>query len=213
MLYVVGDSNAKYTSRYLLANDVDAHSMCAIGRTSQEVLESVLRKRDLSDATAFFVFVGMNDALTGEGIAANIAQIVSVLRVRRPSARVPIFLATPFCVRDSSSSSTCDHRREAARLVTRELDLDAFGTTIVDAHVTRDVYVKRNFETFKPSSNRVDPLHLNASGYMAVATSVNKVLVTHTTDARRGHKPKRHYEAGPAPSPKVLWAEERRKKR
>ena len=80
MLYVVGDSNSVYTSQYLIARPMNNTALCKVGWTTEDVLRAIRRRDDLSDATAFFVFVGLNDRLTGEGIASNILQIVSALR-------------------------------------------------------------------------------------------------------------------------------------
>jgi lysophospholipase L1-like esterase len=196
MLYVVGDSNSVYTSEFLISPDIDT-SMCRIGWTTEEVLRAVKRKKSMEDASAFFVFVGLNDSLTGEGIAANILQIVAVLRAKRPSARVPIFLAPPFCVVAASPSTICTHRRDAARRILRELGEDVLGTHVVLAHVTKDMYVKKAAQITKPGSSKLDPLHLSRAGYMAVATVVNQELVLHSQYTRRPHKPKIIYEAGP----------------
>lgn len=209
MLYVVGDSNAVYTSPFLLSPSIDSGSMCRAGWKTEDVLQAVNRKESVADATAFFVFAGLNDDLTGEGIASNILQIVAALRARRSSERVPIFLAPPFCVADATASKVCMHRRKAGQILLRELGEDALGVRLVTVHVRRDLCVKKAAQTTKLGSSQIDPLHLNRIGYMTVANAVNHQLVLHSPDVRRPHKPKKIYEAEPAPPPWVAWAQAR----
>lgn len=183
MIYVVGDSNSVYTSPYLLSHHVDT-SMCKVGWTTEDVLKSVKRKNDLSDAKCFLVFVGLNDSSTGEMIASNVLQIVSVLRIRRSSVHVPIFLAVPFCVRETTPESVCFHRRDAAVRLERELKQDGMGSVVVRSHVTREGYVKKMFEATKRGSTLTDPLHLNPCGYKAVANLVNDAMRVNVSSKR-----------------------------
>lgn len=194
MLYVVGDSNSVYTSRYLIANPINNSALCKVGWTTEDVLRAIHRRDDLSDATAFFVFVGMNDRLTAEGIASNILQIVSALRAHRSSTRVNIFLAPPFCVDVATSKSLCQDRRDAAKIVARELRAESMGIILVTPHVTKEMYAKKSTQILKPGSSNKDPLHLNPSAYMNVANVVNEFTVLHASRSKRPHKPKRVYE-------------------
>lgn len=212
MLYVVGDSNSVYTSSYLIQRPMDNTSLCKVGWKTEDVLRAVQNKKDLSDATAFFVFVGMNDRLSGEGIASNILQIVSALRARRSSLDVKIFLAPPFCVDVSTPTSLCEDRKDAAQRLVRELGRDGMGSVLVTSHVTRNMQAKKTALTLKKGSNKVDPLHLNETAYMNVANVVNEVAVTYAWTGKRSSKPKKIYEAGPAPPPKVAWEMERQKR-
>lgn len=206
MLYVVGDSNAVYTSRYLLSHTIDNVSLCRVGWTTEDVLMAIGRRKDLSDATAFFVFVGMNDRLTGEGIASNVLQIVSALRARRSSTRVNIFLAPPFCVDVATPSTLCTDRRDAAMRVARELGADGLGSTLVTPHVTKHMFARKSAQILKAGSSQVDPLHLSPTAYMNIANIVNGHTVMHASQAKRPAKPKKMYEAEPAPPPRVAWA-------
>lgn len=214
MLYVVGDSNAVYTSGFLLsAPAVEARTLCRVGWTTADVLAAIRRAGDLSDASAFFVFVGLNDRLTGEALASNILQIVAALRARRASPRVRLFVAPPFCVDGATSQAVCADRRDAAARVVRELDGGAggLGSVLVAPHVTRGMFAKKALRAYKPASTRVDPLHLNATGYMRVADEVNRALRAAPHAPKRATKPRVRYEAGPAPSPRDAWAAARRR--
>ena len=206
MLYVVGDSNSVYTSQYLIARPMNNTSLCKVGWTTEDVLRAIRRRDDLSDATTFFVFVGSNDRLTGEGIASNILQIVSALRARRSSTRVNIFLAPPFCVDVATPKSLCQDRRDGAKIVARELGTDGMGSILVTPHITKEMYAKKSTQILKPGSSSVDPLHLNSAAYMNVANVVNEYTVVHASSRKRSHKPKRIYEGEPAPPPRVAWA-------
>ena len=194
MLYVVGDSNSVYTSQYFITSQVDARSLCRVGWTTEDVLSAVNKKKSLSDATAFFVFLGLNDRLTGESIASNILQIVSVLRARRSSTRVQIFLAPPFCVDAVVPKSLCDDRRKAAKILVRELSSDAMGTVLVTPHITKDMYAKKTAQAQKPGSSRIDPLHLNSTAYMHIANVVNEHAVHTPHTAKRVSKRKRVFD-------------------
>jgi lysophospholipase L1-like esterase len=191
MLYCVGDSNSVFTSRYF-SRPVDT-SLCKKGWTTDEVIAAV-RKRDLlPDATAFFVFVGLNDQYTGVHIADNVMQIVSMLRTRRKSAAVPIFLAPPFCVRSVTPKGVCDDRRKAAEIVWRELSNDGLGSVLVTTHVTRELFAKKEVQTQKQGSENVDPLHLNNTGYMQIAGVVNHLMNWTPSSRKRVSKPKVRY--------------------
>ena len=204
MLYVVGDSNSVYTSSYLIGEfNV---SLCKVGWTTEDVLRAILRKKDLSDASAFFVFVGMNDRLTGEGIASNVLQIVSALRARRSSTEVRVVLAPPFCVDVATPPTLCADRRDAARRIAREMGAGGMGCILVTPHVTKDMYAKKSVQVLKARSSSVDPLHLSATAYMSIANAVNEYTVAHATRSKRSSKPPKLYEGGPAPSPRVAWA-------
>ena len=193
MLYVVGDSNAVYTSGFLLA-PVDTR-LCRVGWTTSDVLRAVSRVDDLSDATAFFVFVGLNDEATGEHIAANVLQIVSVVRARRSSTHVPILVAPPFCVEGAASETACAHRRDAAARVARELAVDrSAGVSVVTDHVTKAMRAKRSVQTTKPGSLRVDPLHLNRTGYLQVANTINRATSSLPDATKRHSKPKKRMD-------------------
>ena len=208
MLFVVGDSNSVFTSQYLLNENVN-RDLCKIGWTSDEVLAQVTKAKHLGHADAFFVFVGMNDRLKGEHITINILQIISILRLRRKNINVPIFLAPPFCVENATPMPVCNERREAARLLQRELYLDGLGTIVVTSHITKGMFAKKNVLTLKRGSQNVDPLHLNATGYMNIANEINQYILLSTPTSKRAHKPKKIYEAEPAPPPKVAWARAR----
>jgi lysophospholipase L1-like esterase len=194
MLYIVGDSNAVRTAPFLLAPRVDAKTLCREGWTSEEVLRAVNRSAadDLADASAFFVFAGMNDAmLAGEASAAQLLQIVAALRARRPSARVPIFVAPPFCVEPATPPALCAHRQKAHRVLRRELgDL---ADAVVAVHATQQGLLKRGFRTTKPGSRQWDPLHLNAVGYKTIATVLNEAHRGATSTAKRASPPKRRF--------------------
>lgn len=206
MLYVVGDSNSVYTSHYIMTDSLNNQTLCRVGWTTEDVLRAVTRAPNLGDVTVFFVFVGLNDQLTGDGIATNVLQIISTLRARRSSPRVPIFLAPPFCVKDATPMSQCTDRRDAARRLWRELREDQMGCILLTPHVTREMYAKKEFQVRKPGSKNIDPLHLNASAYMHIANGINQFLLLHTPSTKRKSKPKRIYEAGPAPPPTVAKA-------
>lgn len=205
MLYIVGDSNSVYTSRFLIG-DVN-RTLCKEGWTTDDVLNVLRRKGELSDASAFFVFVGLNDRLSGVGIASKVMEIVAGLRARRHSPKIPIILAPPFCVEEVTSTTLCNDRREAARRIVQEMHDP--GLVLVSPHVKRDFMVKRSFVTHKLNSLKVDPLHLSDTGYKHVADMVNEWLTTHSTKRKRPKTPKIIYEGEPAPAPKVAWARAR----
>lgn len=183
-LYVIGDSNAVYTCMYLMA-PVDT-SLCKEGWTTDDVLNALGRKKNLADATSFFIFVGLNDRVTGEHMATNISRIVHGVRQRGVSDRVPVLLVPPFCVSKAVSTDLfCDDRRRAAVQLMSELrDI----VVVVSPHVTRDMYVKKQMQTIKRRSMMLDPLHINAHGYMTVATVVNQYLAMHAFAPRRSSK-------------------------
>lgn len=205
MLYVVGDSNAVYTSEFLLASRIDARTLCRVGWTTEDVL-SALRNATFSDATGFFVFVGLNDRVIARDLTMNVLQIVAALRAARTSTHVPIFVAPPFCVAKATPTATCTHRRTAARDIARELDADGMGSVLITPHLTRDMYVPKVLQAFKANTRTLDPLHLNVTGYKHVANAVNKEWTMHADGPKRGRRPKKIYEAEPAPAPKVAWA-------
>lgn len=211
MLYVVGDSNSVYTSEFLIAPRVDRHTLCRVGWTTEDVLTALRRTDNLSDATGFFVFVGLNDRLVSRDLVINVLQIIATLRARRTSTRVPIFVAPPFCVPDATPTAVCNHRRAAAVDLLRELTEDGLGSFVLKPHLTRQMYVPKNMQAHKPNSTALDPLHLNTTGYKQVANAVNRVWTLYTDGPKRTHQPKIVYEAGPAPPPRVAWAEARRK--
>ena len=211
MLYVVGDSNSVRTAPFLLGKNqgrVNDRDFCKEGAKTEDVLARLSRSRaSLDDATAFFVFVGLNDhEKTGAHIHANVMLIINKLKERRPSDRVPIFVAPPFCAEGIASESVCDARKQATELLVEELRTVAARNSRLHL-VTKHLRQKNDQQWI--ASKPVDALHLTRSGYQDVANEVNGILQTSTTDARRRLTPKVVDErlGVPAPPPRKLWAE------
>ena len=205
MLYIVGDSNSVYTAPFLMGR-VDASTMCKEGWTSAQVFSAVQRRaRSLEDASGFFVFVGLNDDMTGEAISTSAWVIVQTLRTMHPF--VPVFLAPPFCIEDAVTTSTCDHRRAAARhLIAYAFESRDAKVVLVTAHLKQTGGAKKAVYTQQPNSVKLDPLHLSSQGYRMIATELNPHLKTVPKRSKRSPVPKTFYEAGPAPPPRVAWA-------
>ena len=211
MLYVVGDSNSVYTSPYLLGRPMDNTSLCRIGWTTNDVLDAIDMKGNLPNATTSFVFVGLNDRLTGQDIATNILAIVAALQIR--SSQATIFVAPPFCVNVSTPEALCTHRSRAAQIVFNTLRTNGMGSILVIPHLTKTMHSKKNTHALKQGSTNVDPLHLNMTAYMNIANVINEYIKTHppcTFTNKRSHKAPTVYEAEPAPSPRVAWANARK---
>ena len=147
----------------------------------------MLRRRSISDADGFLVFVGMNDDLPANATVSNILIILDSLS-RVSSRDVVTFLALPFCVNDFITR--CKDRAVAASILSENV---SFGKNvhIIDAHLTKRYFLRSRFETNKKNSTAVDPLHLNLAGYRHVAEVVNDLAVLKTASVRRRPKPKR----------------------
>ena len=210
MLYVVGDSNSVSTSTKLMTQkfNVDNTTLCRNGWKTEDVLRAIRLKGNLSDATAFFVFVGMNNSdNTGEFIAANIMHIIAQL-VNLSSASVPVLVAPPFCVRDATPVSLCEDRQVAAERLGDHFRNSPYH--FIHPHVTKEMYAKQRLRTKKLGSQKYDPLHLNETGYMLIADAVNNFMIMKTLNTKRPPKPKVIYEAEPAPPPRVARANARK---
>lgn len=172
MLYLVGDSNSVYTAPFLSREDVDT-SLCKCGLTSTDILSLVTKKKkDLSKATSFFVFCGMNDEFKGEMTASVISDIVSYLRSKASS--LPILLALPFCVQDEASNSRLKERLKAASILASKEDEERY--IVVSDHVTKDMKLKKQYVALRKNSSRLDTLHLNKKGYESIAKAIDKRL-------------------------------------
>ena len=198
MLFVVGDSNSVYTSEALSVAFMDNKSMCRVGWTTEDVLRAVRRhKKILADASACFVFVGLNDRLTGEMIADNILQIIALLRASAPHG-IPIIVAPPFCVAEATPVSLCADRKFAAKRVVEMLAVQS-GVYLVAPHVRADMTVPAELQTVKRGSRNVDPLHLLPDAYEEIARAVEMLLVPRRSPSPRRSRKSRAPRMSPSP--------------
>lgn len=65
---------------------------------------------------------------------------------------------------------------------------------VVTDHVTKAMRAKRSVQTTKPGSLRVDPLHLNRTGYLQVANTVNRATSSLPDATKRHSKPKKRMD-------------------
>ena len=188
MIYVLGDSNAVATAERL--PDAMATSACERGQTSEWVknkLDAILRawkkpttqhKHSLDPklATAFLVFVGMNDAKFDVPTIQYVTAIVEALAAARNDASVSVFVALPFCAQPGDP--TCATRRTAAAEI-RKLGANSAlrNVVIVDVHVDKD-------NSLHPRL-RSDALHMTDKGYEKIAAHVVR-LAKRTSSGSKG---------------------------
>lgn len=212
MLYVVGDSNAVFTSAYFLKSGVGINTeMARKGCTTTEVLALVNTCCDrwrrqahqpgrldpnlprmsadgktLENATAFFVFVGLNDRTAGTLIAANIDALLLKLNELK-GVGVPMLLAPPFCA--VQADKMCQDRvRAFIESAQTPKHRPFMGVKIITPHLKSNGLVPHGLLNRKEKSTQLDPLHLNARGYKLVADIVNTELATIPKSRERNRK-------------------------
>lgn len=170
---VVGDSNALRTSAWILGAHTSA--ACNAGWTLEQVSAALDKRRGSEEATAYFVFAGMNDAhMNGTALAMAVRGVVDKVCARRTSEHVPVFVAAPFSVTSPSTAS---------KLL--KANVWPPGVTLITKHLATDHTLKKTLRTTKPGARGVDPLHMNSTGYMSIANIVNETLASHATSTRR----------------------------
>lgn len=190
MLYIVGDSNSVFTSKHLVGKvELNNEAFCNKGLTTEEVVQKVHNsKKDTGNASAFFLFVGMNDDLTGEAIAAGIMALVSMICKRIKNKNIPLIISPPFCVNPETKANCnhdntktnknkCDSRLKAAQELTMKLkEVTDYKIHVITSHVDKDFNVRPKYITNKMDSINCDPLHLNEKGYAEIASRVEEIV-------------------------------------
>ena len=206
-LYVIGDSNSYFTSEYLLEKTMEVDVSCSMpSRKCAAILDCVNKRRiehNFDDASAIFVFCGMNDSELTAAALAN--SICDVIRATGKEGIVRIYLALPFVPKTYKDST----RAQAAKLLSRrgeqvndkrygQISLDEKDketlrrVTIIKQHISNEFYLRQKYSDGTA-------IHMNEAGYRYVAEVLNQDSRLWTSGRRISKQPKRfgHTPRGP----------------
>tara|TARA_Y100000748_G_scaffold293921_1_gene284010 strand:- start:1122 stop:2021 length:900 start_codon:yes stop_codon:yes gene_type:complete len=187
----VGDSNANGTMKAFrhLYPHVEIQDYTYPGRRTEELVKlynAQLRKAPIGErVTHVFVFTGMNDEFDDAMLASTLARLCSYTlteaerKPKRPQKQVPdafpnaksVYLALPFGYETGGKVAQLNvpHRQRAAEMLMQHRGVAlAPNVTILSAHLQPG-----DVKQMRPEFIVGDAIHLNATGYEAVAKDLH----------------------------------------